>query len=110
MYAIRSYYDRSPTELRRAGGSGQAEAGDLNLRLKLSYRPPFDWPALIRFLQARAIPGVEAVEMDCYRRTLRIGDSAGVIEVRNVEGGQHLLLSVPPELSRGLMHIRNNFV
>jgi len=103
--AIRGAYDRSPTELRRAGGSGQAEVGDLNLRLRLSYRPPFDWPALLRFLQARAIPGVEVVEMDSYRRTLRIGDSAGVIEVRNVEAGQHLLLSVPPELSRGLMHI-----
>ena len=103
--AIRGAYDRSPTELRRAGNSGQPEAGDLNLRLKLSYRPPLDWSALIQFLRARAIPGVESVERDTYRRTVRVGNSAGVIQVRILEGGQHLLLSVPPELSRGLMHI-----
>jgi len=103
--AIRGAYDRSPTELRRAESSGGIKAGDLSLRLRLSYRPPFDWPSLIRFLQARAIPGVEAVERDSYRRTVRVGDHAGVIEVRIVEGEQHLLLSVPPELSRGLMHI-----
>jgi AraC family transcriptional regulator, regulatory protein of adaptative response / DNA-3-methyladenine glycosylase II len=101
---IRGAYDRSPTELRRAGSNGHS-AGDLTLRLRLSYRPPLDWPSLIQFLQARAIPGVESVERNAYRRTLRVGSSAGVIEVRIVEGQQHLLLSVSPELSKGLMHI-----
>ena len=103
--AIRGAYDRSPTELRREGSSGHPEAGDLNLRLRLSYRPPLDWPSLIGFLQARAIPGVESVERDAYRRTVQVGGSVGVIEVRIVDGGQHLLLSVPTELSKGLMHI-----
>ena len=103
--AIRGAYDRSPTELRREGSSGHPEAGDLNLHLRLSYRPPLDWPSLIGFLQARAIPGVESVERDAYRRTVQVGGSVGVIEVRIVDGGQHLLLSVPTELSKGLMHI-----
>jgi len=43
------------------------------LRFELSFRPPFDWPAVSGFLAARAIPGVEAVESGRYRRTVRIG-------------------------------------
>ncbi|HYC45679.1 MAG TPA: DNA-3-methyladenine glycosylase 2 [Burkholderiales bacterium] len=42
------------------------------LRFELSFRPPFDWPAVSGFLAARAIPGVEAVESGRYRRTVRI--------------------------------------
>jgi AraC family transcriptional regulator of adaptative response / DNA-3-methyladenine glycosylase II len=103
--AVRSAYDGSPTELRRTGRSGHPEAGDLNLRLRLSYRPPLDWPSLIQFLQARAIPGVESVERDAYRRTVRVGNGVGVIELQHVEGEQYLLLSVPPKLSRNLMYI-----
>lgn len=106
--AIRSAYDRSPTELRRAGNIAHSKANDLNLhnlQLKLSYRPPLDWPSLIQFLQSRAIPGVELVERDKYRRTVQIEDSAGVIELRFIEGQQHFLLSVPPHLSRSLMQI-----
>jgi AraC family transcriptional regulator of adaptative response / DNA-3-methyladenine glycosylase II len=106
--AIRSAYDRSPTELRRAENTAQAGASDLNphnLQLRLSYRPPLDWPSLLQFLQARAIPGVELVEGDSYRRTVQIEDGVGVIELRFIEGQRHLLLSVPPDLSRSLMQI-----
>jgi AraC family transcriptional regulator of adaptative response / DNA-3-methyladenine glycosylase II len=106
--AIRSAYDRTPTELRRKGNIGRPKANNLNphnLQLRLSYRQPLDWPALIRFLRVRAIPGVESVERDQYRRTVQIEDRVGVIELRFVEGQRHLLLSVPPDLSRSLMQI-----
>jgi AraC family transcriptional regulator of adaptative response / DNA-3-methyladenine glycosylase II len=86
---IRSAYDRSPTELRRAGNTAHSKANDLNphnLQLRLSYRPPLDWPSLIQFLQDRAIPGVELVERDKYRRTVQIEDGVGVIELRFIEG------------------------
>jgi AraC family transcriptional regulator of adaptative response / DNA-3-methyladenine glycosylase II len=106
--AIRSVYDRSPTDLRRTGNAAHSKANDFNphnLQLRLSYRPPFDWPSLIQFLQARAIPGVESVGRDKYRRTVQIEDGVGVIELRFIEGQRHVLLSVPPDLSRGLMQI-----
>jgi len=103
--AVRSAYDRSPTELRRTRDSGHQDANGTSLQLRLFYRPPMNWSSLIQFLQARAIPGVESVERNVYRRTIRAGNGVGVIEVRNVEGQQHLLMSVPPDLSRSLMHI-----
>ena len=50
-------------------------------RLQLVYRAPFDWDALIGFLAARATPGVEVVEADCYRRTIAIDGQVGTIAV-----------------------------
>ena len=38
-----------------------AAAADV-LKFELSFRPPFDWPAMSAFLGARAIAGVEAVD------------------------------------------------
>lgn len=103
--AMRGAYDRSPTELRRAANIEPSRLNDRSLQLKLSYRPPFDWTALMEFLRNRAIPGVESVEKDRYCRTVKIEGVVGVIEVRFIEGQRHVLLSVPPYLSRSLMKI-----
>lgn len=51
------------------------------VRLRLPYRPPLDWDALIAFLAARATPGVEDVAAGRYRRTIAIDGRTGAIEV-----------------------------
>ena len=55
------------------------EAGALSVRL--AYRPPYDWDAMLAFLAARAIPGVERVPANAYARTIAIGGDCGVISV-----------------------------
>lgn len=85
---VRDTYGRSPTQLRRRGTrrpQGDAPCDDA-LVLRLSYRPPFDWDALLSFLASRAIPGVEVVHGRCYRRVIRWGDSRGTLAVRPLEG------------------------
>ena len=72
-------FGRSPATLRRVHDKTKREAGALSVRL--AYRPPYDWDAMLSFLSARAIPGVEAVSGDTYRRTIAIGDVGGVISV-----------------------------
>jgi len=52
-------FGRSPATLRRIRDKGRREAGALSVRL--AYRPPYDWDAIVSFLAARAIPGVEMV-------------------------------------------------
>jgi len=47
----------------------------------MRFREPFNWNALLAFLGARAIPGVEQVEGGTYRRTVRIGRRTGAIAV-----------------------------
>ncbi|MBU6248590.1 MAG: helix-turn-helix domain-containing protein, partial [Xanthomonadaceae bacterium] len=54
----------APRELRRLP---RAPAG-APLVLKLGYRPPYDFPALLAFLRGRALPGVEAVDDTGYTR------------------------------------------
>jgi AraC family transcriptional regulator of adaptative response / DNA-3-methyladenine glycosylase II len=74
--AVRTTFGLSPTELRRRAGAapvGDARGGVVALRLPM--RPPFEWDALLAFLAARAIPGVEHVQCGgpaggAYARTL----------------------------------------
>jgi AraC family transcriptional regulator, regulatory protein of adaptative response / DNA-3-methyladenine glycosylase II len=72
-------FGRSPAKLRRIRDKAKHEAGALSVRLP--YRPPYDWDAMLSFLGARAIPGVETVSGNVYRRTIAIGDDCGVISV-----------------------------
>ena len=39
---------------------------------ELAYRPPLDWPHLLRFLGSRGIAGVELISEKIYRRSVRI--------------------------------------
>lgn len=72
-------FGRAPATLRRSRDKGRREAGALSVRL--AYRPPYDWDAMLSFLAARAIPGVESVSGDIYRRSIVIGENNGVIAV-----------------------------
>lgn len=55
-----------------------------NLRLFLSYRPPYAWPELHDFLQARLIPGLEWIDNNSYGRTFTWGTaSRGHFTVRH---------------------------
>ena len=72
-------FGRSPATLRRVRDKTRREAGSLSVRL--AYRPPYDWDAMLAFLRARAIPGVEMVSESVYRRTIAIGEASGMIEV-----------------------------
>ncbi|RFO98160.1 adenosine deaminase [Rhodoferax lacus] len=60
--------EEAPARSKRPGASVQG------LVLKASYRPPYDVAALLAFLQQRAIPGVEAVDMAAhsYQRSLAL--------------------------------------
>jgi AraC family transcriptional regulator, regulatory protein of adaptative response / DNA-3-methyladenine glycosylase II len=107
---FRELYGRSPRELRN-GHARAAEAGVYTFRL--GYRPPYDWDALIEFLAARAIPGVETVSAEEYRRTISLDGRAGSIAVRPVAGKNALELQIrypdPAPLFRIVERVRRIF-
>jgi AraC family transcriptional regulator of adaptative response / DNA-3-methyladenine glycosylase II len=84
-------FGRSPATLRRIRDQPRRDAGALSVRL--AYRPPYDWDAMLRFLERRAIPGVEAVTGNIYRRTIAIGGHSGVISVAP-SGGNRVKVDV----------------
>ena len=89
---FRKTYDRPPRELRR-GGADSAST-DNALTVRLSYRKPFNWTALVSFFAPRAIPGVETVAGDRYRRTIVIDDTPGVIELWHDASTESVLLTL----------------
>lgn len=76
-------YGFAPTRLRNSlAEAGEAIAAVAEntpfLTFNLAYRAPFDWPALLAFLEQRVLAGVEAVSDGRYRRILRyVRDSDG---------------------------------
>lgn len=77
-------FGRPPGELRRGAAPEAAGAGGVKVRLP--YRAPYDWAAMIGFLSARAIPGVETVSARRYARTLRVDGVTGVVVVEPGQG------------------------
>ncbi len=79
-------FKRPPKALRRMGVAEESVGTTGAVAVKLGYRPPYDWQAILSFLRARAIPGIEAVSSGRYARTIAIGDEHGVLVVEPVEG------------------------
>ncbi len=70
---MRATFHAAPTALRAVDGR-HAERG---ATLRLPYRPPFEWPLMLRFLAPRVLPGVERLDEDRYQRVV----DEGMIEV-----------------------------
>ncbi len=92
---MRQEFGEPPSALRRRGALADrpAEAGPLVLRL--ATRQPWDADATMRFLAARAIPGVEEVDDGAYRRTLRTAEGVGRVEARADSGRLAVRLLLP---------------
>ncbi|MEN3280404.1 MAG: AraC family transcriptional regulator [Solirubrobacteraceae bacterium] len=56
--------------------------------LRLPFDPPLQARALLDWLGARAVPGVEEVDGARYRRSLRLARGAGVVEVGLADGAR----------------------
>jgi AraC family transcriptional regulator, regulatory protein of adaptative response / DNA-3-methyladenine glycosylase II len=98
---VREVFATTPTELRRAaagrdgrrtnGASADSSApGATVLSLRLRYRAPLDAPGLLGFLGTRAVPGVEAIEGDAYRRVLTLPHGLGIAELAPATDGDHI--------------------
>ena len=83
--AVQRGFGRTPSALRKVAGPRAP-----TLQLRLPFHAPLDFEALLGFLGARTLPGIEEVRDGSWRRTLR----EGVLSVRR--GGEgHLLLELP---------------
>lgn len=83
-------YGVPPSALRRPARG--VVSGDVEVRL--AAREPFDGAALLDFLAARAVPGVESVEGGTYRRTLRLPGGPGIVALTPLPSYVRCVLSL----------------
>ncbi|MEV0283760.1 AlkA N-terminal domain-containing protein [Kribbella sp. NPDC050820] len=102
--AMREIFRASPRELRERRRHGDRLAADGGLVLRLPYNPPYDWDAMVAFLGAHAIPGVESVEDGVYRRTISLDGDPGVLEIGPGDA-DHLLLKAHLPYWEGVIHV-----
>jgi len=91
-------YRMNPSALRKQA----LPARDAASGLRLAYRPPYDIDGLMRFMSLRALPGVEAVQGQELRRTLRWPHQGqelqGWLQCRFVPARNELRLNLAPAL------------
>jgi AraC family transcriptional regulator of adaptative response / DNA-3-methyladenine glycosylase II len=82
-------YRMAPRDLRKRPA---AQAGE-TLVLRLGYRPPYHFDAMLAFLRGRALPGVETVDEGGYARVVDMGNgrAPGWLRVSAWAGGEHAL-------------------
>lgn len=66
----------TPTEIRRKSSHPETH----KIKLKLHYRPPYDWPSMQQFYAKRYLPGIETVDADSYGRSFTYESKQGSIE------------------------------
>ncbi|NUP49015.1 MAG: helix-turn-helix domain-containing protein, partial [Catenulispora sp.] len=104
--AMRETFRDTPNALRGRRRRADRLVTDGGLAIRLAYTPPYDWDATLSRLDARRVPGVEAVDVAerCYRRVIALDGDPGVLEVRP-GGDDHLLLIAHLPYWEGLIHV-----
>jgi AraC family transcriptional regulator, regulatory protein of adaptative response / DNA-3-methyladenine glycosylase II len=102
---VKEVFRLTPSELRSRRRRSDLLVPDAGIELRLPYRPPLDWQALLSFLAPRAIPGVERVDADSYARSVHWDGTSGVVELRNSKSGSDLLMRVFLPRMDGLIHV-----
>ncbi|GAA4020779.1 AlkA N-terminal domain-containing protein [Actimicrobium antarcticum] len=99
LFAAR--YGLAPGSMRRAAADDRR--GSDALILRLAYRPPLAWDALLRYLSGRGMPGLEAVHENAYLRSVRIDGVSGWLRVTHSPLKNQLQLDIAPALAPQLM-------
>jgi AraC family transcriptional regulator, regulatory protein of adaptative response / DNA-3-methyladenine glycosylase II len=108
--AFRDATGMNPSTLRRR--HAEAAPGE-RLQLRLGYRPPYDFAAVLDFLRARCIAGVERIGSDHYERVLGPAERPGWLRISD-EPARHALrleLALPDlrQLPALLRRLRRQF-
>ncbi len=87
-------YGRTPRELRKFGDESMDSDNAATLSVRLPYRQPFSWPAMLEFFAGRATPGVESVTGSSYQRTISLAGKHGVFSVSPQKTSAYLTLTL----------------
>jgi AraC family transcriptional regulator of adaptative response / DNA-3-methyladenine glycosylase II len=90
---VRQIFADTPSGLRarisaqaRRQIADRAEGARQEIRLRLPARRPFDPASTVAFFGTRAVPGLEELDGDTYRRSLRLPHGSAVVALHAAEG------------------------
>lgn len=83
---LQQLYGRAPRSLRRSKLPDAAHTLTGEVPVRLPLRAPYDWDAMLAFLAARAIPGVESVGAHGYARSIELEGAYGMVQVAPGKG------------------------
>ncbi|GHT78534.1 AraC family transcriptional regulator [Actinomycetota bacterium] len=100
---FKDHYRLAPRDFRKGNGNAQNTDPQDGITVLLGYRPPYQWQTILDFLAGRVIAGVESVQGDYYRRTVRVlgqdgGVHSGWIEVAHLPKKQALAVTISSSL------------
>jgi AraC family transcriptional regulator, regulatory protein of adaptative response / DNA-3-methyladenine glycosylase II len=101
---VNEIFRATPRELRARRRLADRLIADGGLPLRLSFAGRLDWDAMLEYLSARSIKGVEHISGGAYRRTILVDGDPGAIEVR-LGGPDHLVVTADLPHWAGLMHV-----
>ncbi len=84
--AFEALFGRPPSALRRELGLDTPIDPQAPIVLKLRYRPPYDWDAIVGFMADRLYQGVERFEAGMYQRSFALDGQAGILCVSKGSG------------------------
>ena len=102
--ACQEIFHSSPRLLRARRRKTDRLVADGGLPVRLTFRGRLEWCSLVSYLAARAIPGVERVAGETYRRTIVVDGDPGVLEL-SPGGDDHLVLVIHLPHWEGLVHL-----
>jgi AraC family transcriptional regulator of adaptative response / DNA-3-methyladenine glycosylase II len=115
---FKEHYRLAPRDFRRGSGSAQSTDPRESVTVLLGYRPPYRWQTLLDFLAERTIDGVESVQGERYRRTVRMAGEkevthTGWIQASHLPKKHALAITVSssllPVLAKALARVRHLF-
>ena len=110
--SIKKTFHRTPSQIRATARFADKQPENEYV-FRLRYRPPYQWSAMLSFLQARATPGVELVDGNRYIRSILVNGSPGRFEITHDEKQRSLVARVlfadPRSLHAIIERIRTMF-
>ena len=89
-------FGRPPSALRRKAivALPEGSVAAVGVEVRLRYRPPYDWPAMLAYLRGRAIDGVEQLDGERYVRSVAHDGEVGTVEVEHVAERESLAVTI----------------
>jgi AraC family transcriptional regulator of adaptative response / DNA-3-methyladenine glycosylase II len=92
---FQALYNRPPRELRRSRSGEGDRSASAGVTLNLPYAPPYDWDAMVGFLAARAITGIECIDGTArYQRTVALDGAQGSVSIEPDDRGNGLRVRI----------------